>query len=100
VPAYATLLHTAALLVVLAGLVAGVIVLVRLRDLLAALRTGLDFWLAASLLTLSAPPSPRELIATAVIIAVQQLLGWAVEHRPVTFGDLFSRRRRRPDPGP
>lgn len=99
-PSYATLLDAAALLVVVGGIVSAAIVLVRLRDLLAALRTILDFWLAASLLALSSPPEPAELITTALIVGVQQLLAWAVENRPVRFGDLFGRRGREPDPGP
>lgn len=64
----------AALICVVAGLVAGLVALLAVRDPRLALRIALDLWLAAGLLRLAQPPSWQSLLAAAAIVAIRQLV--------------------------
>ncbi|MFG1992593.1 hypothetical protein ACGFJ7_21700 [Actinoplanes sp. NPDC048988] len=77
-----TLIQYASLICVTAGLVCGVLVLGTTRDLRTALRTALDFWLAAGLLRLALPNSATQLLAIVAIIAVRQLVSRALSAHP------------------
>jgi hypothetical protein len=77
------LLGYAALGCVAAGLLTGAVTLALGRDLRAALRMALDFWLAAGLLRLGAIPGWAPLLTAATILAVRQLIGLALRRPPV-----------------
>jgi hypothetical protein len=77
-----TLVGYAALLCVTAGFVAGALVLAVGRDARLALKVALDFWVAAGLLRLALPPGYGQLLAAAAIVAVRQLIGWALRPPP------------------
>ncbi|MFF5077544.1 hypothetical protein ACFY36_10865 [Actinoplanes sp. NPDC000266] len=68
------LIQYASLFCVAAGLAGGALVLAVTRDVRAALRTALDFWLAAGLLRLALPTSATQLLAVVAIIAVRQVI--------------------------
>lgn len=70
------------MLCVVAGLVCGALALVVARDARTALRVALDFWVAAGLLRLSLPPGGGQLLAAAAIIAIRQLVGFALRRPP------------------
>ncbi|WP_433088887.1 hypothetical protein ACQP1P_21870 [Dactylosporangium sp. CA-052675] len=72
------LLGYAALGCVAAGLVSGAVTLALGRDVREALRTALDFWLAAGLLRLSGAPGWEPLLVAATILAIRQLVGWSL----------------------
>nr|WP_296075938.1 hypothetical protein [uncultured Actinoplanes sp.] len=86
----------ASLICVAAGLVCGTLALVRARDVRVALRVALDFWLAAGMLRLALPSALRELLGTAVIIAVRQIVGQAL--RSPAAGPRSASRRPPPSP--
>ncbi|MGC1211556.1 MAG: hypothetical protein WA890_09885 [Micromonospora sp.] len=65
----------ASLACVAAGLVAGLVVLISVRDGRLALRVALDLWLAAGLLRLALPPAWDQLLSAAAIVAVRQVVG-------------------------
>jgi hypothetical protein len=69
------LISYASLACVAAGLLAGLLTLLTVRDGLLALRLALDLWLAAGLLRLALPPAWEQLLAAAAIVAVRQLVG-------------------------
>ena len=68
-----TVAHDAALVVTAAGLVVAAVALARTRRVALALALLLDFFTAASLLRLAAPPSWAALGAAVLIIAIRQL---------------------------
>lgn len=68
------LIDALAVMVTAGGVVSGVMVLAAVRDGILALRVGLEFWMAAGMLRLAAPPSWRTLAAAAGILAVRQLV--------------------------
>lgn len=68
------LLQGAALLTTLLGLACGFLVLVRQRDVRAALAVLLEFLLAAGLLRLSDHPTYRSLATAAVIVVIRKLV--------------------------
>jgi hypothetical protein len=72
------LIQYGALACVAAGLICGALAMVVARDVRVALRVALDFWLAAGLLRLGLPTAAPQLLATAVIIVVRQLVGLAL----------------------
>jgi hypothetical protein len=72
------ILHYASLICVAAGLICGVLTMLVARDVRVALRVALDLWLAAGLLRLALPAAAPQLLATAVIIGVRQLVGLAL----------------------
>ncbi|XVV10008.1 hypothetical protein ACQP2X_34900 [Actinoplanes sp. CA-131856] len=73
-----TLIAYASLFCVAAGLAGGALVLAVTRDVRAALRTALDFWLAAGLLRLALPTLATQLLAIVAIIAVRQVISRAI----------------------
>ena len=68
-----TVTRDAALIVTAAGLIVAVVALARTRRARLALALLLDFFTAASLLRLAAPPSWAALGAAVLIIAIRQL---------------------------
>ena len=68
-----TLSRDAALIVTAAGLVVAAVALARTRRAALALALLLDFFTAAALLRLAAPPTWPALGATALIIVIRQL---------------------------
>ena len=74
----ATVTRDAALIVTAAGLIVAVVALARTRRARLALALLLDFFTAAALLRLSAPPSWPGLGAAALIIAIRQLASHAL----------------------
>jgi hypothetical protein len=73
-----TVSRDAALIVTAAGLIVAVVALARTRRARLALALLLDFFTAAALLRLAAPPSWPALGAAALIIAIRQLAGRAL----------------------
>jgi hypothetical protein len=69
----ATVSRDAALIVTVGGLVVAVVAFVRTRQARLALALLLDFFTAAALLRLAAPPTWRALGAAALTIAIRQL---------------------------
>lgn len=82
------LVQYAALLCVVAGVLAAALTVVATGQGRLALRVALDFWLAAGLLRLGQVPGWEPLLVTAVIIAIRQLVGWALRRPPVRPRDL------------
>ena len=74
----ATVTRDAALIVTAAGLIVAVVALARTRRARLALALLLDFFTAAALLRLAAPPSWPALGAAALIIAIRQLASRAL----------------------
>jgi len=74
----ATVTRDAALIVTAAGLIVALVALARTRRARLALALLLDFFTAAALLRLSAPPSWPALGAAALIIAIRQLASHAL----------------------
>ncbi|XVU22922.1 hypothetical protein ACQPZJ_37470 [Actinoplanes sp. CA-054009] len=72
-----TLIQYASMFCVAAGIVGGALALAVTRDVRPALRSALDFWLAAGLLRLALPTDLAQLLAVAVIIAVRQVVSRA-----------------------
>jgi len=68
------LIDVLAVMVTAGGVVSGVMVLAAVRDGSLALRVGLEFWMAAGMLRLAAPPSWRTLAGAAGILAVRQVI--------------------------
>jgi uncharacterized membrane protein (DUF4010 family) len=68
-----TVSRDAALIVTAAGLVVAAVTVARTRQARLALALLLDFFTAAALLRLAAPPSWPALAATALTIAIRQL---------------------------
>jgi hypothetical protein len=64
-----------ALLCTAGGLIIGLLVTLVVGKPFLALRVALEFWTAAGLLRLAAPPSWGRLLGAAAIVAVRQLLG-------------------------
>ncbi len=56
------------------GLIAGVAVLARTRQVLPAVAVSLDLWTAAGLLRLAGPPSWQRVAAAAAVVALRRLL--------------------------
>jgi hypothetical protein len=81
-----TALRYAALGCVAAGLLSGLLALLLGRDIRGALRVALDLWLAAGLLRLALPATTAGLLAVASIIAVRQLIGFALRRPGITPG--------------
>jgi hypothetical protein len=73
-----TVSRDAALIVTAAGLIVAAVALARTRRARLALALLLDFFTAAALLRLSAPPSWRALGAAALTIAIRQLASHAL----------------------
>ena len=73
-----TVTRDAALLVTAAGLIAAAVALARTRRARLALALLLDFFTAAALLRLAAPPSWPALGEAALIIAIRQLASRAL----------------------
>ena len=73
-----TVAHDAALLVTAAGLVVAAVALARTRRVGLALALLLDFFTAAALIRLAAPPTWPVLGATALTIVVRQLASRAL----------------------
>jgi hypothetical protein len=73
-----TVTRDAALLVTAAGLIVAAVALVRTRRAVLALALLLDFFTAAALLHLAAPPSWRALGAAALTIVIRQLASRAL----------------------
>jgi len=61
-----------------AGLLAALAVLARTGRGMLALQVALDFWVAAGLMRLAGPPSWSRLGSVAAIVALRQLLAWAI----------------------
>ncbi|BCJ70289.1 DUF1622 domain-containing protein [Polymorphospora rubra] len=76
-----TLVGYASLACVAAGIVAAGVVLLVSRSGRLALRVALDLWVAAGLLRLALPPQWDQLLGTAAIIAVRQLVTVALTPR-------------------
>ena len=74
--------HTAALLCVAAGLIAGAACGLSARDGRLALRVALDLWLAAGLLNLTAARDWSSLAAASLIILVRQTAFFGLRHPP------------------
>ena len=68
----------AALIVTAGGLIVAAVTLARTRQARLALALLLDFFTAAALLHLAAPPSWPALVAAALTIAIRQLAGRAL----------------------
>lgn len=77
-----TLVHTASLACVVAGLIAGAITGIAVSDGRFAQRVALDFWLAAGLLNLTAARDWESLAAATLILAVRQTASFALQHAP------------------
>ena len=75
------LAHAAAIFCVAAGLVAGAAVAVALRDGRAGMAVGLDFWLAAGLVTLTTAEGWQAPLVAAVVLAVRQTAARALRSR-------------------
>lgn len=69
-----TLLRGAALLLTVLGLVCGLLVLVRERDIRLAVAVLLEFLLGAGLLRLADHPTSRAIATAAVIVLVRKLI--------------------------
>jgi hypothetical protein len=74
----ATVSRDAALIVTVGGLVVAVVALVRTRQARLALALLLDFFTAAALLRLAAPPSWPAIGAAALTIVIRQLASHAL----------------------
>jgi hypothetical protein len=68
-----TIIHDAALLCTVAGLMVGALTLVRTRQLPLSLAVLLDFFTAAGLLRLVGPPTWSRLATVALTITIRQL---------------------------
>lgn len=93
-----TVLDALAVACTVGGLLVGLLVLVRLRDLRLAVGTALELWLAAGLIRLSDPDASWTALATAAaIVATRRLVGGALRRSRVS---VFRRprvlRRSRP----
>ena len=69
-----TLLEGGSLVLTVLGLVCGVLVLVRRRDVQLALAVLLEFLLAVGLLRLSDRPTDRAILAAALIVVIRALV--------------------------
>lgn len=83
------LLGYAALGCVAAGLMTGGVTLALGRDVGAALRMALDFWLAAGLLRLGSAPGWQPILVAATIVALRQLVGRSLRRPTVRLTDLL-----------
>lgn len=81
-PGWAAAVELAAAACVVAGLVSGGLALALTRQLLPAMGVAVDFWVAAGLLRLSLPLRWDALLAAAAVVAVRQVVGLALRHRP------------------
>ncbi len=77
------LVSTAALLLVVTGLVAAVAVAARTQSLRLALSCGLELWLAAGLLRLALPATLPRLGMVAALIALRRLLSYRLRSAEV-----------------
>ncbi|SCL14316.1 hypothetical protein GA0070616_0405 [Micromonospora nigra] len=80
-----TVLHHAALVCLVGGVVAATVALLVVRNVPLAFRVLVDLWLAAGLIRLAQPPSWQGLLTVVMIILVRRIIGLDVvlhRHRP------------------